>query len=43
MCDIQSVIKLSKNIGSHGRNKHIAIIHHFIREKVGEKEIKISH
>jgi hypothetical protein len=43
MCDNQSEIKLSENLVFHDRTTHIAIRHHFIREKVSEKEIEVNH
>jgi hypothetical protein len=41
MCDNQSAIKLSKNPVFRDCTKHIAIRHHFIREKVSEKDIEV--
>jgi hypothetical protein len=43
MCDNQSAIELSKNPVFRDCTKHIAIRHHFIREKVSEKDIEVSH
>jgi hypothetical protein len=43
MCNNQCVIKLLENLVFHDRTKHIAIRHHFIREKVVKKEIKVVH
>jgi CRISPR/Cas system-associated protein Cas7 (RAMP superfamily) len=43
LCDNQIVIKLSKNLVFHDRTKHLAIKHHFIREKVAKKEIEVVH
>jgi predicted metallo-beta-lactamase superfamily hydrolase len=43
MCDNQNAIKLFENLIFHDRTKHIVIRHHFIREKVNEKEIEVNH
>ena len=41
-CDNISSIGLSKNLVFHGRNKHIEIKYHFIRELVENEDIKIK-
>ena len=41
--DNQSAIAMSKNPQFHGRAKHIGIKHHFIREQVGSKIIKLEY
>ena len=40
-CDNQSSIKLAHNPIYHARTKHIEIQHHFVREKILEKEIDL--
>ena len=40
-CDYQSVVKLAHNPVYHARTKHIELQHHFIREKIESKEIKL--
>ena len=40
-CDNKSTITMTKNLVFHGRTKHIEIRHHFIRELVDRKEIKV--
>ncbi|KAA0064105.1 gag-pol polyprotein [Cucumis melo var. makuwa] len=42
-CDNMSAIDISKNPVQHSRTKHIDIRHHFIRELVEEKVIKLDH
>ena len=39
--DNNSAMKLSKNPEFHARTKHIAMRHHFIREKVAQKEVQV--
>ena len=41
--DNQGAIALSKNPVHHERSKHIALRHHFLREKVEDKSITLSH
>ena len=41
--DNQSAIAMAKNPQFHGRSKHIDIKHHFIRERVSEKEIDLTY
>ena len=41
--DNQGAIALANNAGYHARTKHVDIRHHFIREKVAEKEIKLGY
>lgn len=43
MCDYSSAINISKNPIMHSRKKHIEIKYHFLREKVGEKEVKVEY
>ena len=42
-CDNLSAINISKNPIQHSRTKHIDIRHHFIRDLVEEKVIKLDH
>ena len=42
-CDNLSTINISKNSIQHSRTKHIDIRHHFIRDLVEEKTIKLEH
>ena len=42
-CDNQSSIKLAYNPIYHARTKHIEIQHHFVREKIQEKEIVLTY
>jgi hypothetical protein len=42
-CDNQSSICLSKNPEMHSRSKHIDIRHHFIREKIENKEFEVKY
>ena len=39
-CDNQGCLALAKNPTLHARTKHIAMRHHFIREKVESGEIR---
>lgn len=41
--DNQGAIALSKNPVHHKRSKHIALRHHFLREKVEDKSITLDH
>lgn len=41
MCDSQSAIHLSKNQAYHEHTKHINVRHHFIREVLDRKELKL--
>jgi len=41
--DNQGALNLALNPVSHGRTKHIAIRHHYIREKVADKTVWIQH
>ena len=40
--DNNSAMKLSKNPEFHARTKHIAMRHHFIREKVASEEVAVT-
>ena len=42
-CDNQGALALMQNAVSSPRTKHIDISHHFIREKVAEKQIIMKH
>ncbi|GAA0154501.1 hypothetical protein LIER_12460 [Lithospermum erythrorhizon] len=42
-CDNMSAISISKNLVQHSRTKHIKIRHHFIRELVEDKIIRLEH
>ena len=39
--DNQSAICLMKDATHHNRSKHIAVRHHFVRERVASGEIKV--
>ena len=41
--DNQSAISMAKNPQFHGRAKHIAIKHHFIREQVADGNIELKY
>ena len=41
--DNQGALKLAENPVSHGRTKHIAIRHHYIREKLANKSVWIQY
>ena len=41
--DNQGAIELSKNAKYHGRTKCIDISHHFVRERVTFKEIRVKY
>ncbi|KAL3578414.1 hypothetical protein D5086_019918 [Populus alba] len=43
MCDNSSTIKLSRNPIMHGRNKHIDVRFHFLRELTRDKIIELMH
>jgi hypothetical protein len=43
LCDNQIAIKLLENLVFHDRTKHLAIKHHFIREKIAKKKIEVIH
>lgn len=43
MCDNQSAIKLLEILMFHDQTKHVVIRHHFIKDKVAEKEIEVIH
>ena len=40
-CDDKAAIAMAKNSVYNSRTRHIAIKHHFIREKIEEQEIKL--
>jgi hypothetical protein len=40
-CDNTGAVKLAHNPVSHSRTKHIDITHHFLREKVANKEVDL--
>ena len=42
-CDNISAINISKNHVQHSKTKHIEIRHHFIRDLVEEKKIKLEY
>ena len=42
MCDNTSTISLAKNPVQHSRTKHIDVRHHFIRDHVQRKDIKVE-
>ena len=41
--DNQGAIDLSKNPKHHNRTKHIDVAHHFTRERIVSKEIKVDY
>ena len=41
--DNQSCIQVAKHPKSHSRTKHIDIRHHFLRDKIEQKEIKLEY
>ena len=41
-CDNKSAIAIAKNPVHHGRTKHIAIRHHFIREAIENEEVQLN-
>ena len=43
LSDNQGAIALSKNPVHHKHSKHIALRHHFLREKVEDKSITLDH
>jgi hypothetical protein len=42
-CDNTSAINISKKLVMHSRTKHIPIKYHFLREQVGEKNIRVEY
>ncbi len=40
-CDNTGAVKLAHNPVSHSRTKHIDIAHHFLRERVANKEVEL--
>lgn len=42
-CDNKSAINLSANNSYHARTKHIDVRHHFVRQRVNNKEVFIQH
>jgi hypothetical protein len=40
-CDNQSCVKLSENLVSHDRSKHVEIKYHYIRDMVPRKEVSV--
>ena len=43
LIDNQSAMALAKNAVFHDHTKHIAIRHHFIREKIDDEEITLQY
>ena len=41
--DNTSSISITKNLVLHGRNKHIELKYHFLRERVQNKEVRMEH
>lgn len=42
MCDNTSAIAITHNPVLHSKTKHIDVKHHFIRDRVEKKDIKIE-
>jgi hypothetical protein len=42
-CDNTSSISISKNLVMHSKTKHIPIKYHFLREQVGENNIRVEY
>ena len=42
-CDNTSIVNMSKNPVLHLKTKHISIKYHMLKEKVGEKEIRLEY
>ena len=42
-CDNTNAINISKNAMMHTKTKHIAIRHHYVRELVQDKEVKMEY
>ena len=42
-CDNQGAIALAKDPKFHPRTKHIAIQHHWVREKIAEQEVDLQY
>ena len=42
LCDNTSTISLTKNLVYHQRTKHIDVRHHFLRDHVQKKDIKVD-
>ena len=42
LCDNTSTISLAKNLVQHTRTKHIDVRHHFIRDHVQKKDVKVQ-
>ena len=42
-CDNTSTISISKNPVMHSKTKNITIKHHFLREQVAEKNIRVEY
>ena len=42
-CDNQGAIALAKDPKFHARTKHIALRHHFIREKIADGDIELEY
>ncbi|KAK9703048.1 hypothetical protein QE152_g29579 [Popillia japonica] len=42
-CDSQSTIALAKSDGFRARSEHIDVRHHYIREKVNDLKIGLTH
>ena len=42
LCDNTSTISLAKNPVHHQRTKHIDVRHHFLRDHVQKKDIKVD-
>ncbi|XP_046472611.1 uncharacterized protein [Neodiprion pinetum] len=42
-CDNKSAINLAQTDGYHARSKHIDVRHHFVRQKLSQKYIKVDH
>ncbi|HEV7738028.1 MAG TPA: Ty1/Copia family ribonuclease HI, partial [Chlamydiales bacterium] len=43
LCDNTGALALTKDVSYHARTKHIDVKHHFIRERVENKEVKFEY
>ena len=43
LCDNRTIIKLSKNLVMHGRNKHIDVRFHFLFDLTRDRVVELKH